>query len=402
MSRKKLLVAQSGGPTAVINASLHGVIDSVQNDGHFSGVIGCRFGIEGFLEGLVVDLDSLGAEELARLSYTPGSALGSCRYKLADADLPRIASRLDKLSIGHLVMIGGNDTMDTAHRIEAYCRANGVPVSAVGVPKTVDNDLFGTDHTPGYPSAARYIAISVKQAGRLAADMRRVDRFAVFQTVGRDAGWLAAAAALAKDGPDEAPHLIYLPERPVAREKLVRDVESVIRRVGWCYVVVGEGTRLEDGTPLSGAASRDNFANTEYGAMGGSSAAVALHALVSEATGYRGEFQITESLPMCADDRVSVVDREEAFRAGSTAVELLREGESGVMVSIAREAETPYRSTMGTVALESVAAKAKPMPDAFLTKDGWVSEAFLRYLRPLVGTLPAYSVLDAYVHKENV
>ena len=182
----------------------------------------------------------------------PSSALGSCRYKLQEDDLPEITRRLADYDIGYLLLIGGNDTMDTILRIEDHCHRTGYRLCGVGVPKTVDNDLYGTDHTPGYGSAARYVALSVLQGGRLACDMQRVDRYAVYQTVGRTAGWLAAAAALAKRRPQDAPPTLSIcPERRVSRTALLVDVRDTIERYGWCYIVVGEGALWEDGSPIS-------------------------------------------------------------------------------------------------------------------------------------------------------
>jgi 6-phosphofructokinase 1 len=387
-----VLVGQSGGPTAVINASLAGVVRASLESG-VATTLGMRFGIEGFLNGEVCDLSALSAAELQLLARTPSSALGSCRYKLQDDDLPRVLKRLREHEIRYLLYIGGNDTMDTINRIEAYCRSEGYELYGVGVPKTVDNDLYATDHTPGYPSAARYVALSVQQGGRLARDMKRVDTYTIFQTVGRDAGWLAAASALARKAPDDPPHLIYVPERPVTKEQIVTEATEVIDRIGWCSIVAGEGLRWADGTPVSASSDTDRFNNVEYGAMAGTSAAMVLHRIIADATGTRGEFQVTESLPMAAADRVPVLDREEAEACGHSAASRALAGESGVMVTIEREPGPSYRSNLGTAPLSEVAVRARPMPDDFLGKSD-VTDAFLEYARPLVGPMPEYFSFD--------
>ncbi len=392
-----ILVGQSGGPTAVINASLAGVLRAARTAGFGDGdgsIYGMRFAIEGFLEDRLLDLGTLSPNDIERLRTTPGSALGSCRYKLADKDLPRIKERLERWNVRYLFYIGGNDTMDTIHRIVAYCDRTGYTLQGIGIPKTVDNDLFATDHTPGYPSAARYVVLSVQQAGRLAADMQRVDRFVIHQTVGRDAGWLAAASAVARRAPDEAPHLIYVPERPLTREGVLADVERTISEYGWASIVVGEGIVWEDGTPVSAAASRDRFDNVEFGAMSGSSAAVGLHRLISEKTGYRGEFQIPESMAMAAADRVVELDRMEAYGCGVEAVSRAMRGENNVMVTIERAESRPYRVRYGAAPLSDVAARAKPMPSDMLAP-AWVSDRFLAYVRPLIGPLDRYIDLGA-------
>src|SRR6056297_1251238 len=355
METGNVLIGQSGGPTSVINSSLSGVIEHAGTLHGVKAIYGMQFAIEGLLNRDLIDVSSLSAEELRGLRETPGSALGSSRYKLQDEDLPKVKKILEEYEIRYFFLIGGNDTMDTVHRVEKYCRDNGYPLIGVGIPKTVDNDLYGTDHTPGYASAARYIALSVQQAGRLADDMQRVDRFAVFQTVGRDAGWLAAAAALAKKDEGDAPHLIYFPEKPLNRDKVLQDVDDCILRLGWCYIVIGEGCIWDDGTPVSAAVEQDNFSNLEFGAMGGSSTAFSLHSLIRKKTGYRGEFQITESLPMCAIDRASRRDLEEAYMCGCKAVEFAAEGKSGVMVSMQHLSHSPYTIEYTTEKLESVA-----------------------------------------------
>ncbi|MGO8694843.1 MAG: diphosphate--fructose-6-phosphate 1-phosphotransferase [Rectinemataceae bacterium] len=390
-----VLIGQSGGPTAVINASLVGAVEGCLDAGLEGSVLGMRFGIEGFMEGRLLDLGRQRPATLAALMKTPSSVLGSSRHKLRDEDFPRILELLRSSDIRYFFLIGGNDTMDTVHRIEAYCRGRGYALCGIGIPKTVDNDLFGTDHTPGFPSAARYVALSVMQAGRLGRDMRRVDAFVVHQTVGREAGWLAASSALARRSEGDAPHLIYLPERRLRPESVVEEVRGCIERRGWCSIVCGEGILWEDGSPVSSSRERDRFSNTEFGAMGGASAALGLHSLVREATGLRGEFQVTESLSMCADDRVSELDREEAYACGRRAVELAAEGASGVMVSIGRAAGPAYAASYGTVALSEVAVRAKPMPEAYLARGrADVTPAFLDYLRPLVGGLPEYADLE--------
>ena len=239
--------------------------------------------------------------------------------------------------------------MDTINRVEAYCRANGYEMTGIGIPKTVDNDLFGTDHTPGYASAARSNALNVMQAGVLARDMKKVDQFVVYQTIGRDAGWLGAATGLAKRKADDAPHLIYCPEFTFSREKFLADVEKVYKNHGWVSVVCGEGLKYEDGLPVSASRTTDKFNNVEFGAMGGASVGLNLHRMISEEFGFRGEFQITESLIMSDMVRATQLDLDEAFQCGLEAVKLAEAGESGYMVSMIRKFRCRSRRIRNTL-----------------------------------------------------
>jgi ATP-dependent phosphofructokinase / diphosphate-dependent phosphofructokinase len=396
MGRGNVLVGQSGGPTAVINASLAGVVEAARGSRKMGKVFGMRFGIEGVLGDFLLDLSAEPSANLKALRTTPSSALGSSRHKLKDADFEPIMKQLRKYDIRYLFMIGGNDTMDTVHRITEHAAGVGYEMTGVGIPKTVDNDLFGVDHTPGYPSAARYVAMSVQQGGLLARDMQRVDPFTVFQTVGRSAGWLPAAAALAKRKPDDPPHLILMPERPFEQDKFLAAAEQAYRKFGFVSIVCGEGITHADGTPVSASKVTDKFSNVEFGAMGGTSAAMMLHRMLTNAFGWRGEFQVTESLQMCAADRAVKLDVNEAYLCGCEAVKHAEKGAGGVMVTIERASKRgqPYRSKFGTIPLKKVAINARPMDDKYIGKDGMsVTRAFHDYAAPLVGELPKYASL---------
>jgi 6-phosphofructokinase 1 len=302
---------------------------------------------------------------------------------------------LKKYDIRFFFLIGGNDTMDTIHRVETYCRNEKYELTGIGIPKTVDNDLFGTDHTPGFASAARSNILNVMQAGILARDMQKVDTFVIYQTIGRDAGWLAAATALARKNEEDAPHLIYAPEFHFDRDKFLKEADACIKKYGWVSIVCGEGLKYSDGTPVSSATVKDKFNNTEFGAMGGSSVALRLHQMIAGEFGYRGEFQITESLIMCDFVRSSTVDLDEAYRCGVEAVKLAEKGESGFMVSINRTSNSPYTIEFGKVPLKEVAVSAKPMPAEFFNKEGnHVSQKFIEYIKPLAGELPEFVQLE--------
>src|SRR5688572_25142398 len=396
MLKGNALIGQSGGPTAVINSSLVGVVDGCKKLRQIKRVYGMRFGIEGVLGDFLLDLSAEDAATLKSLRTTPSSALGSSRHKLKDPDFDPILKQLRKYDIRYLFMIGGNDTMDTIHRIVEHAAGVGYEMIGVGVPKTVDNDLFGVDHTPGYPSAARYVALSVQQGGLLARDMQRVDPFTVFQTVGRSAGWLPAAAALAKRKPADPPHVILVPERPFEQQKFFDAAERAYKKFRFVSVVCGEGITHADGTPVSASKVTDKFSNVEFGAMGGTSAAMMLHRMLANEFGWRGEFQVTESLQMSAADRAVKLDCDEAYGAGREAVRLATRGQGGVMVTIERASKRgqKYKSTFGTIPLKKVAINARPMDDTYIGKDGMsVTPAFRDYAAPLVGELPEYATL---------
>jgi ATP-dependent phosphofructokinase / diphosphate-dependent phosphofructokinase len=395
MVKANALIGQSGGPTSVINSSLAGVIQTALTSSCINNIYGMQFGIEGFMQEKLYDLGNQPRNIIEGLRHTPSSALGSSRHKVQEHDLPVILAVLKKYDIRYFFLIGGNDTMDTIHRVEEYCRSQHYELTGIGIPKTVDNDLFGTDHTPGFASAARSNILNVMQAGILARDMQKVDKFVIYQTIGRDAGWLAAATALARKSDEDAPHLIYTPEFHFSRDKFLKEVENCIKSIGWVSVVCGEGLKYSDGTPVSSATTKDKFNNIEFGAMGGASVATSLHRMITEEFGYRGEFQITESLIMSDFVRASVVDLDEAYRCGVQAVKLAEKGESGVMVSINRISNNPYTIEFGKAPLKEVAVSAKPMPAEFFNTEGnHVSQAFIKYIKPLAGQLPEFVTLE--------
>jgi 6-phosphofructokinase len=395
MAKGNALIGQSGGPTSVINSSLAGVIEAAKGSSFIGEIYGMQYGIEGFMRERIYDLGRQPADVIKGLRKTPSSALGSSRHKVKEEDLPVILEVLRKYDIRYFFLIGGNDTMDTINRVETYCRSRKYELTGVGIPKTVDNDLFGTDHTPGFASAARSNILNVLQAGVLARDMQKVDKFVVYQTIGRDAGWLAAATALARKNEDDAPHLIYTPEFDFDRDKFLADTEKCIKSYGWVSIVCGEGIRYSDRTPVSSSATKDKFNNVEFGAMGGASAGINLHRMIADNFGYRGEFQITESLIMSDFIRASDIDLIEAYQCGAEAVRLAGNGESGYMVSIERESNNPYKIRFGKVPLRDVAVAAKPMPEGFFNKEGnHVSQAFINYMKPLAGELPEFVRLE--------
>jgi len=395
MKKGNAIIGQSGGPTSVINSSLAGVIQGALDSDKIGEVYGMNYGIEGFMQERIIDLGNQPKRILQGLRRTPGSALGSTRHKVRDDDFQRIMEVLRKHDIRYFFLIGGNDTMDTINRVEAFCRDKGYEMTGVGIPKTVDNDLYGTDHTPGFASAARSNILNVMQSGYLARDMKKVDQFVVYQTIGRDAGWLGAATAFARRKEDDAPHLIYCPEFDFDSDKFLADVEKVYQKYGWVSVVCGEGLKYADGTPVSASRTMDKFSNVEFGAMGGASVGLNLHRMISDKFGFRGEFQITESLIMSDWVRSVKLDLDEAYHCGLEAVKLAEAGETGHMVAILRESNDPYTVDYGKALLNDVAVKARPMPREYFNEDGnFVSEEFLEYIRPLVGDLPDFVELD--------
>jgi len=389
------IIGQFGGPTSVINSSLCGLIQEGLKSKKVEKVLGMRFGIQGFMQDEIFDLGKEDFQVIGGLRQTPSSALGSCRYTLKDKDFPLIIKQLKKYNIRYFFLIGGNGSMDTIRRVEEYCQKNNYKLNGIGIPKTVDNDLCGTDHAPGFASAARYVCLSVQQAGRLARDMQRVDKYVILQTVGRNTGWLAASAALVKKTESDAPHLIYIPERPLSKERFISEVKECINKNRWVSIVCGEGILWEDGTPVASLQTQNNFSNIEFGAMGGGSAALTLHKIINQETKYRGEFQITESLSMCAIDRASKIDLEEAYSCGVKAIQLAEEGLSGVMVSLHRISSSPYQVELRSVSLDEVALHTKPMDDKYINNQGnFVTNEYIKYIQPLVGELPRYSELN--------
>ncbi|MBS0011144.1 MAG: diphosphate--fructose-6-phosphate 1-phosphotransferase [Bacteroidales bacterium] len=395
MLRGNAVIGQSGGPTSVINSSLAGVTEAAVASPGIQDIYGMRYGIEGFMNEWLIDLGRQPEKVIKGLRSTPSSALGSSRHKLEDKDFPLILDVLKKYNIRYFFLIGGNDTMDTINRIDKYCRENNYELIGTGIPKTVDNDLFGTDHTPGFASAARSNILNVMQAGVLARDMQKVDKFVVYQTIGRDSGWLALATALAAVKEEDAPHLIYAPEFVFDREKFLADVEGCISKYGFVSVVCGEGLKYSDGSPVSRSGTSDKFSNIEFGAMGGASVGLNLHAMIHGEFGYRGEFQITESLIMCDMVRASALDLQEAYECGTEAVKIAMSGETGYMVSIIRLADKPYAIKYGKALLSDVAVKAKPVPPEYFNSQGnYASQKFIDYIRPLAGELPGFTELE--------
>jgi 6-phosphofructokinase 1 len=403
-----LVVGQSGGPTPVINASLAGVIGEAQQHDCFTGIYGLVHGIEGALKEELLDLGNETPENLDLLSRTPASALGSCRHKLSAADYERILEAFRIHNVRHFVYIGGNDSMDTCHRIWSLATEEGYEIQVMGVPKTIDNDLAYTDHCPGYGSAARFLALATRDTGRDLEAMVTFDDVTILEAMGRNAGWLTAASVLGKvqmigaalyDCPeDEAPHLVYVPEIAFDEARFLDDVARVHRRLGRVFVVVSEGIRDAEGQFIGESAQRgggsDAFGHVVHSLTTG--VAAYLTDLVHERLGLQARFLRPGLIGRALSACVAEIDREEARAVGQQAVAHLAAGESGHMVNLERLCDDPYHWTTGLAPLAEVANAEHLLPREYINEMGnMVAEAFWRYALPLMdGPLPPLARLQ--------
>jgi 6-phosphofructokinase 1 len=393
-----LVVAQSGGPTAVINASLAGVVqEGLARSDVIAGVYGALHGIEGVLNEEMIDLGQERPQTIDLLRRTPSSALGSCRHKVSAEDYDRILEVFKAHNIRYFFYIGGNDSMDTAHRVGQLALSGGYEMRCMGVPKTIDNDLDYTDHTPGYGSVARWIASSVRDAGLDTEAIGVVDKVKVIEVMGRNAGWITASSALARDHEEAAPQLIYLPERPLTMDQVFDDVQRVHDRLGHCVIAICEGAKGPDGEPLSASGAKldvDPFGHKQMGGV-----ADLLCREIGANLGLKARFDKPGTIQRMSAQLASPVDQEEAYAVGQMAVQHAVSGVSDKMVTLVRESNDPYRSSTGLADLEVVANAEKLMPVEFINESGNdVTEAFLEYARPLIGgPLPEYAYFDKHL-----
>ncbi|MCD8054902.1 MAG: 6-phosphofructokinase [Lachnospiraceae bacterium] len=379
------IFGQSGGPTAVINASAQGVIETALKSGNITRVLGAAHGIKGVLDDKLIDMSQEDPAELALLKYTPSSALGSCRYKLADpdqddTDYQRILEIFKKYDVRYFFYNGGNDSMDTCNKISKFMQKSGYECRIMGVPKTIDNDLNGTDHCPGFASAARYIATSCMEVWQ-DAHVYDTGMITVIEIMGRHAGWLTGAAALATwagYGPD----LIYLPETDFDMDRFIADVKEVYERTGNCMVAVSEGIHYADGTFVSEAktSATDGFGHAQLGGL-----AALLAETVKAATGAKVRGIELSLLQRCASHCASKTDVEEAYLAGKTAVEAAVAGTTDRMVAFKCSREDGYTCEMSLEPLDIVANFEKKVPRAWINEAGnGIEQPFIDYVLPLI------------------
>ncbi len=391
--RGKVLVAQSGGPTAVINASACGAVQEAQRHPEITGILGANNGILGLLQEDLFDLGAESPDTIEGLRWTPSAAIGSCRYKLGDlrahADkYERILDVLKAHEVRYFVYIGGNDSMDTADKVNRLAIERGHELRVVGVPKTIDNDLAFTDHCPGFGSTAKYLAACAMEAGRDTEAMHTFDAVTILEAMGRNTGWLAAATGLARRDQRDAPHLIYVPEVPFRIEQFLDDVRRVLREHKGALVVVSEGVVNEKGEYVAaagGAFATDAFGHRQLGGV-----ADYLCQLIEREVGAKARFNKPGTNQRNAVHFASKTDSDEAYRCGQEAVRQELAGASGFMVSLVRESDRPYRCGMGLAKLSDVANGVKRLPRAFLDERGTgVSDAFRAYAGPLIrGEVP--------------
>ena len=380
--------AQSGGVSAVINASACGVIETARKHrGKIGKLYAGRDGIVGALTEDLIDTGKESAATIRALRHTPGGAFGSARYKLAGIDKNRAQyERLIEVfrahDIGYFFYNGGNDSMDTAHKVSQIGAQMGYPIVCIGVPKTVDNDLAVTDCCPGFGSAAKYIAVATREAALDVLSMARTStKVFVLEVMGRHAGWLAAAGGLAGDRKSDAPHVILFPEITFDRGAFLERVKACVESYGYCVVVVSEGVRNAEGKFLAEAGTKDAFGHAQLGGVG-----PVVAQMTQEAFGYKFHWAVADYLQRSARHIASKVDVEQAYAVGKAAVEFALKGKNAVMPTIVRKSSSPYRWTIGEAPLSAIANEEKKVPRNFITPDGFgITPACRRYLLPLIG-----------------
>jgi 6-phosphofructokinase 1 len=379
--------AQSGGVTAVINASACGVIETARkHKNKIANVYAGRNGIIGALTEDLIDTSRESAATIAALKNMPGGAFGSARYKLKGiednrAEYERLIEVFRAHNIGYFFYNGGNDSMDTAHKVSLISRKLKFPVAAIGVPKTVDNDLPVTDNCPGFGSVAKYVAVSTREAAMDVASMAETStKVFVLEVMGRHAGWIAAAGGLAGDTPAEAPHIILFPEVPFQQQAFLERVRYCVEQYGYCVIVVSEGAQYEDGRFLAETGTRDAFGHAQLGGV-----APVVAQMVRDNLGFKYHYAIADYLQRSARHIASAVDVKQAYAVGREAVKLALAGQSAVMPVITRTSDTPYRWKIDSAPLEKIANKEKMLPKGYIRKDGFgITAAARRYLQPLI------------------
>lgn len=387
MAKANLFYAQSGGVTAVINASACGVIETArQHKSEIGKVYAGKNGIIGALTEELIDTSKETAATIAALRHTPAGAFGSCRYKLKSlddnrAEYQRLMDVFRAHNIRYFLYNGGGDSQDTANKVSMLSQKEGFPITCIGIPKTVDNDLPITDNCPGFGSVAKYVAVSIREAGLDVASMcESSTKVFVMEVMGRHAGWIAGAAGLAAEQEGDAPHIIIFPEIAFNKAAFMRKVKACVSQFGYCAVVVSEGAHYKNGQFLADAGGKDAFGHTQLGGV-----APFLANMIKQELGYKYHWAVADYLQRSARHIASATDVEQAYAMGKAAVDFALAGKNAVMPTIVRKPGKTYRWSVGEAPLAAVANVENPMPRDYITEDGFgITQKAREYFSPLI------------------
>ena len=404
MKVRNALYAQSGGVTSVINATACAVIESSRKSKKIGKVFAGKNGIVGILQEDLIDTSIEDIKEINKLMHTPGGVFGSCRHKLKDAkqnkrEYRRLIEVFKAHDIGYFFYNGGGDSQDTSNKIAQYTKEEGFPVTCIGIPKTIDNDLPFTDNCPGFGSVAKYIATSTKEA---ALDVKSMSNSStkvfILEVMGRHAGWLAASSGLAQSNNNSAPHIILLPEVPFNENKFLKKVKDSVKKEGYCVVVVSEGAKYKNGKFLADAGTVDSFGHKQLGGV-----APRIAALINKKLGLKYHWAVSDYLQRSARHISSQVDLDQAYAVGKAAVEFAAAGENSIMPIIVRKKSKPYSWDIGKVKLSKVANVERKMPKNFISKDGFgITQSCKNYLSPLIQGEPMTPFKDGVIHTASL